>query len=159
MAVVGAHRHALRDQAHGSLNGPLRIRSCEVVGFRRGITPAGAVNSQTFERITLRGPREVGLRNEGQTSSTRGRRSETLGGGSYTTTVGAPAPMFVNDASAVDAFLAEARNNGDPLALLASETRDTESRTVSPEADDPGTTVHGAPCRGPTSMNQRNTPR
>jgi hypothetical protein len=64
------------DLAHSNLNGPLLVRNCEVVGFGRGITTAGAVNSQTFEHITLRGQREVGLQNEGQAVSIRGLRSD-----------------------------------------------------------------------------------
>jgi hypothetical protein len=64
------------DLAHRDMNGPLLVRNCEVVGFRRGITTARAVNGQTFENITLRGQSETGFTNEGQQISVRGLTSE-----------------------------------------------------------------------------------
>jgi len=60
------------DLIHRDMNGPLLVRDCEVVGFRRGIHCGRAVNSQTFERITLTGQRETGFVNEGQSISIRG---------------------------------------------------------------------------------------
>ena len=64
------------DLGHRDMNGPLLVRNCEVVGFGYGIASARAVNSQTFEKITLRGQRQVGFRNEGQHLSLRGLVSE-----------------------------------------------------------------------------------
>lgn len=64
------------DLAHRDMNGPLLVRNCEVVGFRRGISTARAVNGQTFEHITLRGQTEVGFTNEGQAVSIRGLVSD-----------------------------------------------------------------------------------
>ena len=64
------------DLAHRDMNGPLLVRNCEVVGFRRGITTAHAVNSQTFEHVTLRGQRELGFHNEGQAISIHGLTSD-----------------------------------------------------------------------------------
>ena len=60
------------DLAHRDMNGPLLVRNCEVVGFRRGIATSHAVNGQTFENIVLRGQRELGFHNEGQSISIRG---------------------------------------------------------------------------------------
>lgn len=60
------------DLSHRDMNGPLLVRNCEVIGFRRGISTARAVNGQTFEHITLRGQTEVGFTNEGQAISIRG---------------------------------------------------------------------------------------
>ena len=64
------------DLAHRDMNGPLLVRNCEVRGFRRGISTARAVNSQTFERLTLRGQTQFGFENEGQAVSIRGLVSE-----------------------------------------------------------------------------------
>ncbi|MEO7319149.1 MAG: glycosyl hydrolase family 28-related protein [Chthoniobacteraceae bacterium] len=68
--------HTGLDLAHRDLNGPLLVRNCEVTGFRRGIATARAVNSQTFENITLRGQSEIGFVNEGQAVSVRGLVSD-----------------------------------------------------------------------------------
>ncbi len=64
------------DLGHRDMNGPLLVRNCEVVGFRRGIVTSHAVNGQVFEHIALRGQREVGVSNEGQAISIRGLTSE-----------------------------------------------------------------------------------
>lgn len=64
------------DLAHRDMNGPLLVQNCEVIGFARGITAARAVNSQTFENITLRGQSKFGLTNEGQSLSIRKLISE-----------------------------------------------------------------------------------
>lgn len=64
------------DLAHRDMNGPLLVKNCEVVGFRRGISTARAVNGQTFEHITLRGQSSFGFTNEGQSISIRGLLSE-----------------------------------------------------------------------------------
>jgi hypothetical protein len=68
--------HTGLDLAHRDMNGPLLVRNCEVVGFRRGIATGHAVNGQVFEHITLRGQTEVGFVNEGQTISIRGFTSD-----------------------------------------------------------------------------------
>jgi len=59
------------DLGHRDMNGPLLIKDCEVVGFRRGISTSRGVNGQTIERITLRGQKEAGITNEGQSLSIR----------------------------------------------------------------------------------------
>ncbi len=58
------------------MNGPLLVQNIEVVGFQKGIAAGGAVNSQTFEDVTLIGQREVGLENAGQSLSVRHLSSE-----------------------------------------------------------------------------------
>jgi hypothetical protein len=68
--------HTGLDLAHRDMNGPLLVRNCEVIGFRRGIATAHAVNGQVFEHITLRGQAEVGFVNEGQAISIRGFTSD-----------------------------------------------------------------------------------
>lgn len=69
--------HTGLDLAHRDMNGPLLVRNCEVLGFRRGIATARAVNGQVFENILLQGQTEVGFLNEGQSISIRGLRSES----------------------------------------------------------------------------------
>ena len=64
------------DLGHRDMNGPLLLKNCEVIGFRRGISTAHAVNGQVCENITLRGQREVGIANEGQHLSIRHLTSE-----------------------------------------------------------------------------------
>jgi len=64
------------DLAHRDMNGPLLVQNCEVVGFRRGVRTGHAVNSQTFEHLTLRGQLEVGFDNEGQSLAIRHLTSE-----------------------------------------------------------------------------------
>ena len=64
------------DLAHRDMNGPLLVRNCEVVGFRRGIATGHAVNSQTFEHVHLSGQGEFGFDNGGQTISVRRLVSE-----------------------------------------------------------------------------------
>ena len=59
------------DLGHHDMNGPLLVRHCEVIGFDRGISTAGAVNSQTFEFLNLRGQRQFGFDNAGQVISLR----------------------------------------------------------------------------------------
>ncbi len=69
--------HTGLDLAHRDMNGPLLVRNCEVIGFRRGIATARAVNGQVFEHIILRGQTEVGFANEGQAISIRGFQSDS----------------------------------------------------------------------------------
>lgn len=64
------------DLAHRDMNGPLLVKNCEVIGFRRGIATGRAVNSQTFEHITLTNQLDIGFTNEGQTISIRGLLSK-----------------------------------------------------------------------------------
>lgn len=64
------------DLAHRDMNGPLLVRNCEVVGFRRGIATGHSVNSQTFEHVRLSGQSEFGFDNAGQTISVRRLVSE-----------------------------------------------------------------------------------
>ncbi len=75
LAAAGSGHTGL-DLAHRDMNGPLLVRNCEVVGFRRGIATAHAVNGQVFEHITLHGQGETGFVNEGQTISIRGLTSD-----------------------------------------------------------------------------------
>jgi hypothetical protein len=76
--VAGAGSgHTGLDLAHRDMNGPLLVRNCEVIGFRRGIATARAVNGQVFEHILLRGQTEVGFANEGQAVSIRGFQSDS----------------------------------------------------------------------------------
>jgi hypothetical protein len=83
------------DLAHRDMNGPLLVRRCEVIGFGIGIACGRAVNSQTFEDITLRGQRQIGLRNEGQPISIR----------SLTSSSAVPAVTTYGTLSLVDAEL------------------------------------------------------
>ena len=64
------------DLAHRDMNGPLLVSNCEILGFRRGINAGRAVNSQTFEHITLRGQTQLGFENEGQPITIRGLFSD-----------------------------------------------------------------------------------
>lgn len=64
------------DLGHRDMNGPLLVRRVTVRGFRRGIATAGAVNSQTFEHVTLAGQTMVGFDNAGQAVSIRGLTSD-----------------------------------------------------------------------------------
>jgi hypothetical protein len=59
------------DLGHRDMNGPLLVQHVQVNGFRRGITTARAVNSQTFEHITLSGQSEFGFDNHGQSIAIR----------------------------------------------------------------------------------------
>ncbi len=59
------------DLGHRDMNGPLLVRNCDICGFRRGVSTSRSVNSQTFERLTLRGQSQLGFENEGQTISIR----------------------------------------------------------------------------------------
>ena len=63
------------DLAYTDEQGPCLIKNVEVVGFDVGIRTAFAVDSVTFEHITLRGQKEFGLRNDGQVVSIRGLKS------------------------------------------------------------------------------------
>jgi len=68
--------HTGLDLTHRDMNGPLIVRNCEIIGFRRGLATAHAVNGQVFEHIKLVGQTEVGFVNEGQTVSIRGLTSD-----------------------------------------------------------------------------------
>lgn len=64
------------DLAHRDMNGPLLVRNVLVRGFGVGIQTGRAVNSQTFEQITLSGQSQFGFDNEGQAVSLRQVKSE-----------------------------------------------------------------------------------
>lgn len=64
------------DLGHRDMNGPLLVRRVTVNGFRRGVSTARSVNSQTFEQITLSGQSQFGFDNHGQAITIRGLRSE-----------------------------------------------------------------------------------
>jgi len=68
--------HTGLDLGHRDMNGPLQVKDCEVIGFRRGIATANAVNGQVSERIVLKNQAEVGLTNQGQSVSIRGLVSD-----------------------------------------------------------------------------------
>ena len=137
------------DLAHRDMNGPLLVSRCEVVGFARGITTSRSVNSQTFEHITLRGQREMGLHNEGQQISIRGLVSENavpalgtygsllltdakLSGGS----VNAPAIVNYNDGRI---FLRDVKTSGYSRALADMKTPDFAAAFRIKGEDKPGT--------------------
>lgn len=67
------------DFAHRDMNGPLLARNVVVRGFETGIRTGCAVNSQTFEFVTLIGQGKVGFLNEGQSVSVRQLRFEGAG--------------------------------------------------------------------------------
>ena len=64
------------DLAHRDMNGPLFVGNVEVRGFEVGIRTGNAVNSQTFQHITLSGQSKNGFENSGQAIALRGFRSE-----------------------------------------------------------------------------------
>lgn len=64
------------DLAHRDMNGPLLVRDVEVRGFAIGVRTGRAVNSQTFENLTLSGQTRFGFDNEGQAISIRRMKSE-----------------------------------------------------------------------------------
>jgi hypothetical protein len=138
------------DLAHRDMNGPLLVRNCEVSGFRCGIATARAVNSQTFENITLRGQREIGLRNEGQAISIRGLTSENAvpAVGSYGTLLlldarlsgrdeAANAPAIVNY-NGGQVFLRDIRTTGYGRALADMATPDLAAAFRIQGEDRPG---------------------
>ena len=65
------------DLAHRDMNGPLLVKNVEVRGFRLGVRTGNAVNSQTFENLTLVGQTERGFQNEGQAITIRGLKSDS----------------------------------------------------------------------------------
>lgn len=60
------------DLSHRDMNGPLLVKNLQVTGFDIGIATGHAVNSQTFEHITLKGQRRIGFENAGQSVAIRG---------------------------------------------------------------------------------------
>jgi len=60
------------DLGYTDEQGPCLIKHVTVEGFDVGVSLKGVVNSVTFEHLTLRGQREVGIRNGGQVISVRG---------------------------------------------------------------------------------------
>ncbi len=148
VAAVGSGATGL-DLAHRDMNGPLLVSRCEVIGFRRGIATGHAVNSQTFEHLTLRGQRELGFHNEGQHISIRGLVSEnrvpalgtygklllvdaTLTGGAAT------APAIVNY-NGGRIFLRDLKTTGYARALADLTTPDFAAAFRITGEDKPGT--------------------
>jgi hypothetical protein len=66
-----AHAAIGLDLSFQDMNGPLLVKNCELEGFRIGIKTGHAVNSQTFENISLSNQSEAGFVNEGQAISIR----------------------------------------------------------------------------------------
>ena len=64
------------DLGHRDMNGPLLVRNVRVTAFETGIRCAASVNSQTFERVNLKGQTKVGFANLGQCVSARRLRYE-----------------------------------------------------------------------------------
>jgi hypothetical protein len=64
------------DLGHRDMNGPLLVQRVRVQGFRRGVVTSRAVNSQTFEHLTLTGQTQFGFDNHGQAISIRGLMSD-----------------------------------------------------------------------------------
>jgi len=64
------------DLDHRDMNGPLLVRNVIVRGFQVGIRTGRAVNSQTFERISLAGQTAFGFDNQGQAIAIRGLTSD-----------------------------------------------------------------------------------
>ena len=60
------------DLAHRDMNGPLLVSNLLVRGFEVGIKTGNAVNSQTFEHVSLFGQTAFGFDNHGQAISIRG---------------------------------------------------------------------------------------
>lgn len=124
------------DLSHRDMNGPLLVSRCDVIGFRRGITTARSVNSQTFEHLTLRGQAHIGFHNEGQHISIRGLASENavpalgtygkllLADATLTGTGGAAkAPAIVNY-NGGRIFLRDVKTSGYARALADMKTPD-----------------------------------
>ncbi len=59
------------DLGYTDEQGPCLIKDVEIHGFDLGVRLSGVVNSVTFEGLTLRNQREVGIRNHGQVISIR----------------------------------------------------------------------------------------
>lgn len=64
------------DLGFRDMNGPLLVSQVTIKGFAKGISTGGAVNSQTFEHISILDAGKVGLSNGGQCISVRGLRVE-----------------------------------------------------------------------------------
>lgn len=64
------------DLAHRDMNGPLLVENVAVRGFEVGIRTGAAVNSQTFEGISLSGQSKYGFVNTGQSIAIRRLHSE-----------------------------------------------------------------------------------
>jgi pectate lyase-like protein len=67
------------DFAHRDMNGPLLVRNVAVRGFETGVRTGCAVNSQTFEYLTLSGQSKVGFANQGHCVSLRQLKVEGEG--------------------------------------------------------------------------------
>lgn len=67
------------DLGHRDMNGPHFIQRVTVQGFRTGVATARAVNSSTFEHLTLEGQTEFGFDNHGQAVAVRGLKYDGPG--------------------------------------------------------------------------------
>lgn len=67
------------DFAHRDMNGPLLVKNVSVRGFEVGVRTGCAVNSQTFEFLTLTGQSKLGFANEGHCVSVRQLKIEGEG--------------------------------------------------------------------------------
>ncbi len=81
VAIVSGDGQAVTglDLTFAEANGPLLVKNARVTGFDYGIRTARAVDSMTFEGITLENQRRFGLVNEGQCVSLRGLTSRNAG--------------------------------------------------------------------------------
>jgi hypothetical protein len=60
------------DMAFTAEIGPLLVQDLEVEGFDYGVRTADAINGMVLERVTVRGQRLAGIRNDGQVFTIRG---------------------------------------------------------------------------------------
>jgi hypothetical protein len=67
------------DMSHSDGIGPLLVKNLRVIGFDFGIRTAHAVNSMTFEHVTLENQARFGFVNEGQCVSIRDLTSRNAG--------------------------------------------------------------------------------
>ena len=138
------------DLAHRDMNGPLLVKDCEVSGFRRGVATGRAVNSQTFERLTLSGQTQLGFHNEGQPVSIRGLKSANTvpALGTYGTVLlmdatltgagnAAQSPAIVNY-NGGRVFLRDVKTTGYSRALADMQTPDLAAAWRITGADRPG---------------------
>lgn len=96
------------DLGHRDMNGPLLVRDCEVLGFRRGVSTSGSVNSQTFEHLRLSGQTELGFENAGQAISLRGLVSDNT----------VPALKSYGSVALIDAWLRGQGSSGELPAVI-----------------------------------------
>ena len=103
------------DLGYSDEQGPCLIKNVTVIGFEIGIETRHVVDSVTMEHITLKGQRQVGLRNKGQVVSCRGLVSEN----SVSAVENAGAALLVLIDSKLSGKGTAAIVNEKPAALLA----------------------------------------